>query len=477
MIRSTAVLALMLSLAATGALAKPHKPPPTPAAAPAPVDPAVTAAALRDKALTDSTAWDYVESLTTEVGPRLAGTIEAERGKDWGLARLKALGFENVHAEPFTMTAWTRGAESAEVTAPYPQPLVIIGLGGGVPTPPGGIEAEIALFHSYADLLAAPPGSLAGKIAVVTQPMVRTQDGSGYGAGTTVRRKGPAEAARRGAIAFLLRSASTSDSRLPHTGKTDYAEGVPKIPAAALGVPDAELLDRMVARGKPVRIRLILESHEIPNAPAWNVVGEIRGSEKPDEVVAIGGHMDSWDPAQGAIDDGAGMAITVAAAKLIGDLPRHPRRTIRVVLFGAEEMDFADKAFGAAHQGEAGQFVATSESDSGTGPVWQLSLPKGALTAPALKAVPSLMASLKVLISPQPSTFSGSDFSVIEAGGVPSFAFRPDVTRYFDVHHSADDTLDQIDPKGLAQSVAAYAALVYLIADSDIDFRALAAPH
>ena len=474
--RPTAVgLALALSLAVCApALARPHKPA-APPPAPERSDPAVVAAALRDKALDDPTAWDFVESLTTEVGPRLAGTVQAERGKDWGLAKLKALGFENVHAEPFLMTAWVRGAESAEVTAPFPQTLMITGLGGSPPTPPGGIEAEIALFRSYADMLAAPPGSLAGKIAVVTQPMVRTQDGAGYGAGTILRRRGPVEAARRGAIAYLVRSVSTADNRAPHTGKTDYVDDVPKIPAAALGVPDAELLERMVARGKPVRVRLSLDSHEVANAPAWNVVGEIPGSEKPDEVVAIGGHMDSWDLGQGAIDDGAGMAITVAAARLIGELPRHPRRTIRVVLFGAEEMDFADRAYGAAHQAEAGRYVVTSESDSGSGPVWQLQLPRGGLDAPALKAVPSLMAPLKVIISSQPVLFSGSDFSLLERGGVPAFSFRPDVTHYFDVHHSADDTLDQVDRQALNQSTAAYAAMVYLIADSDVDFRALAA--
>jgi Zn-dependent M28 family amino/carboxypeptidase len=435
-------------------------------------DPVATAAALRDKALTDSTAWDFVEGVTTEVGPRLAGTVQAERGKDWGLAKLKALGFENVHAEPFTMTAWVRGEEAAEVTAPFPQKLMILGLGGTVATPPGGIEAEIALFHSYADLLAAPAGSLTGKIAVVTQPMVRSQDGSGYGWGNSSRTHGPAEAAKRGAIAFLTRSISTSDSRLPHTGKTNYEDGVPKIPAAALGVPDAELLDHMALRGRPIRIRLMLQSREIPGAPAWNVVGELRGSEKPDEIVAIGGHMDSWDPGQGAIDDGAGMAIAVGAAHLIGELPRHPRRTIRVTLFGAEEMDFSDAAYGAAHKAEAAQYVVTGESDTGSGPVWRLQLPAGGLAAPAMKAVPSLMAPLKVVISTDPARFSGSDFGQMQAAGVPAFSLMPDTTRYFDIHHSADDTLNKVNRQDLDQSVAAWAALVYLIADSDVDFRA-----
>ena len=465
-------LALVLCLAAAPALAKPHK---TSAPPPPPADPVAVATALRDKALTDPTAYDFVESVTTEVGPRLAGTPAAARGKDWGLAKLTALGFQNVHAEPFPIDAWVRGPEAAEVTAPFPQKLMIIGLGGSVPTPPGGIEAEIALFHSYAELLAAPMGSLAGKIAVVTQPMVRTQDGAGYGFGNRARTHGPAEAAKRGALAYLVRSISTSDSRLPHTGATDYAADAPKIPAAALGVPDAELLDHMVLRGKPVRIRLSLESTVIPGAPAWNVVGDITGSEAPDEIIAIGGHMDSWDPGQGAIDDGAGMAIATATARLIGELPRHPRRTIRVVLFGSEEMDNSGKAYAAAHQADAGKFVVVSESDSGPGPVWNLALPKGALAAPALKAIPALEAPLKVIIADQPPQFAGADFEGMQAAGAPVFGLTPDVTRYFDIHHSADDTLNKVDPRDLNQSVAAWVPLVYLIADSDVDFRALAA--
>jgi Zn-dependent M28 family amino/carboxypeptidase len=220
----------------------------------------------------------------------------------------------------------------------------------------------------------------------------------------------------------------------------------------------------------------MLESRELPNAPAWNVVGEIPGSDKPDEIVAVGGHMDSWDPGQGAIDDGAGMAIATAAATLIGEMPRHPRRTIRVVLFGAEEMDFSGEAYGAAHRAEAGKYVITSESDTGSGPVWSLQLPRGAREAPQLAAVPSLLAPLKVVIAGDPALFSGADFVGMQMAGTPAFSLRPDASRYFDIHHSADDTLDKVDRHDLDQSVAAWVSLLYLIADSDIDFRALAAP-
>lgn len=441
-------------------------------ASPAVADPAATAAALRDKALADPTAYEVVRSLTTEVGPRLAGSPAAARARDWGLAKLKALGLQNVHAEPFQITAWARGPESAEVTAPYPHALTIIGLGGSVGTPAGGIEAEIALFHSYAELLAVPPGGLTGKIAVVTQPMPRTQDGSGYGALSPARRKGPKEAEKRGAVGYLIRSLATSDSRLPHTGAIDLE---PKIPAAALGVPDAELLDRLVAAGKPVRVRLTLASTSTPNAPAWNVVGEIPGRERPDQVVMIGGHLDSWDPGEGAIDDGAGVAITVAVAHLIAGLPERPRRTIRVVMFGDEEMDFSGKAFGAAHLGEAAGIVAVGEADIGSDQAWSVQLPKGGVGAPQLAALAQTLAPLKVVTAGEPALYAGSDFGPLQVnGGVPGFSIRQDASRYFDIHHSADDTLDKVDPEHLRQVVATWAPLVWLIADSDIDFRALA---
>ena len=430
-----------------------------------------TAAALRDKALAGSAAYPVVASLTTEVGGRPAGSPAQKRAVEWGLAKLKALGFQNVHAEPFTVTAWVRGAESAEVTGANPQRLAILGLGGSVPTPAGGIEAEIALFHTYADLLAAPPGSLKGKIAVVTEAMVRTQDGAGYGAAGPIRHAGASEAARRGAIAYLCRSLATSENRLPHTGALDYAADAAKIPAAALSVVDAEQLDRMVALGKPVRVRLSLDSHTVPNAPAWNVVGEVVGREKPDQVIVIGGHLDSWDPGTGAIDDGAGVAITVAAAKLINDLPAHPKRTVRVVMFGSEEMDGSGAAYAKAHAAEAGHIVLTGESDEGADPIWSLALPKGAADLPAMKTLANVIAPLKIFIDRAPSRFGGSDVIGLVFQGVPVIDYHQDASRYFDIHHSADDTLDKIDRDKIDQNVAAWAALLYVVAESDVDLR------
>jgi Zn-dependent M28 family amino/carboxypeptidase len=431
---------------------------------------AAQAAAVRDRALADTTAWRIVESLTTDVGARPVGSPAMTRARDWGVATLTALGFENVHVEPFTTRVWTRGAESAEVVDPAPQPLRILGLGGSAPTPPGGLAAPIALFTTFQAMLDQPPGALAGKIAVVTQPMPRTQDASGYGLLSVQRFQGPQEAARRGAVAYLVRSLSTTDSRLPHAGASTPAG----IPAAALSPPDAEQLERLVARGKPVTVRLVLNSTVTEAAPAWNVVGEIRGAEKPGEVVVVGGHLDSWDPGTGAIDDGAGVAITTAAARLAG-LPQRPRRTIRVVMWGSEEQGGSGEAYAKAHHAEVSRIVATGESDLGSGRIWRAKLPAGSLETPEMRAFAAAAGSLKVLVLKEPAKYGGSDIQGLIAAGAPVVELGQDATRYFDIHHSADDTLDKIDPQDLAQNVAVWASFLAVVANSDVDFRKLAA--
>ena len=424
------------------------------------------AAAVRDKALTDTTAWDVVESLTTEIGPRPLGSPAMQRARDWGVATLKRLGFENVHVETFTTPAWSRGAESAEVVGPWPQKLAILGLGGSSPTPAGGITAPIALFTSYQAMLDQPPSALKGKIAVVTQAMNRTQDASSYGFFGVQRRSGAAEAAKRGAVAYLVRSISTDDTRLPHTG----AGAAGGIPAAALSPPDAELLERIVARGKPVTVHLEMASSLNPQAEAWNVVGEIRGREKPDEVIVVGGHLDSWDPGTGAIDDGAGIAITTAAARLAAQ-PGKPARTIRVVMWGSEEQGGSSAAYAAAHKAEAGQIVVTGESDLGAGRIWSLSLPPAGAAHPAVKAFRAALPPLKVVVHATPPRSGGSDIAGLIGLGAPFVDFNQDASRYFDLHHSADDTLDKIDPAELAQNVAVWASFIYTVANSDVDFR------
>jgi Zn-dependent M28 family amino/carboxypeptidase len=442
------------------------------AAAPAGAsDLAKDAQTVRDRALADSTAWDVIESLTTEIGARPVGSPAMTRARDWAVETFKRLGFANVKVESFETGAWSRGAESASVVSPYPQPLHILGLGGSSPTPAGGLEAEIVLFPTYADMLAQAPGSLKGKIAVVTQKMTRTQDGSGYGAVNAQRTSGPAEAAKRGAVAYLVRSLSTDDTRLPHTGAATPAG----IPAAALSTVDAELLDHMVARGKPVKVRLDMASSFNPKALAWNISGEIVGREKPDEVIIVGGHLDSWDPGTGAVDDGTGVAIMTGAAKVLAGMPQKPRRTVRVVMFGSEEQGGSGQAYAAAHKDEIGKIVLVGESDEGVGQIWSADLPKGSAARPEMKAFANAVAPLKVIVTAKPSEFGGSDVAPMVFQGAPVADMHQDASRYFDLHHSADDTLDKVDPKDLAQNVAVWAAFIHTIANSDIDFRKVAA--
>lgn len=434
-------------------------------------DLAAGVAAVRDRALADATAWDVVESLTSEVGPRPVGSPAMTRARDWGVATLKRLGFENVHVEAFTTRAWSRGAESAEVVGPWPQKLAILGLGNSAPTPAGGITAPVAVFTSYQAMLDQPPGALAGKIAVVTQPMGRTQDGSSYGAVGIQRFLGAAEAARRGAVAYLVRSLSTDDTRLPHTGGGADAG----IPAAALSTPDAALLERLAARGKPVTVHLEMASSVNPAAEAWNVVGEIRGREAPDEVIVVGGHLDSWDPGTGAIDDGAGVAITTAAAKLVGQAGR-TRRTIRVVMWGSEEQGGSSGAYAKAHKDEVPKIVVAGESDLGAGRIWSISLPRAGADHAAMKAFRAALPPLKVAVSAAPPRFGGSDIEGLMGLGAPFVDFSQDASRYFDLHHSADDTLDKIDPAELSQNVAVWAGFLYAVANSDVDFHAKPKP-
>ena len=433
-----------------------------------------TAETLRDRAAADSGAYPLLEGLTTEVGARLAGSPAAKQAADWMAAKLRGMGFDRVAIETFPIPAWARGPESAEVISPRPQKLELTALGGSVPTPAAGIEAEIAVFPTLDALSAAPAGSLRGKIAVVVQAMNLTQDGAGYGAVTPGRRVGPSEAARKGAVAYLVRSLSTNKARLPHTGALNYADDAPKIPAAALSVPDAELLARMATRG-PVRVRLKLASSVLDGALGYTVVADIKGREKPEEMVLISAHLDSWDLGTGAIDDGAGVAIVSSAARLIGGLPQRPRRTVRVVLFGAEEMNWSGAAFAKAHAAEAANIVVASECDFGAERIYQVQFPPGGAASPFAKAMTAVLGPMPTIMSREPSVVAGDDLAPLR-GIVPQLSMRQDGTHYFDIHHSADDTFDKVDKRAIDQAAAAWTTFAYLAADSDVDFRAMAKP-
>jgi len=295
------------------------------------------------------------------------------------------------------------------------------------------------------------------------------------GAANPIRRRGPSEAAKRGAVAYLLRSLGTDNHRLPHTGALNYEDGTPRIPAAALAIPDADRLERLALQGS-VRIRLLLTPTVRESAPSWNVVGEIKGGERPDEIVLIGGHLDSWDLGTGATDDGAGVAIVFGAARLIAGLPQHPSRTIRVVLFGAEEMNFSGAAYAQAHQGETGKIVVAGEADFGARNVYSVQLPAGAAASEFAQTLDRIIAPLGANLDRRPALGGGDDIRELQKGGVPVVSLRQDGLDYFDTHHTADDTLDKIDPKQLGQAVAVWTAFTYLAAASEVDFRGLAPP-
>lgn len=431
-----------------------------------------TATKLRDKALKDDRAWDVLEALTTEVGPRLGGSekeLEAER---WAIKRLTDMGFDKVYTEPVTVNKWERLSESASVTAPFTQPLSITALGKSVATPKGGVTAEIVHLPTYEALVAADKADIDGKIVFISNRMERFKDGAGYRPAVQARGKGASEAARKGAKAIIIRSIGTDSHRLPHTGGVTYEEDAPKIAAAALSNPDADLLERMLKRGKPISIHLDIQTKFHGDVEMANVIGEITGREKPSEVILLGSHLDSWDLGTGAIDDGAGVAITVAAADLIKELAsERPRRTIRVVLFAAEELGLIGaKAYAKAHEADLANHVIGAESDFGAGPVWALASKVSTDAQHVVDKMAQLMGPLGVIRHTREAT-GGPDVGQMVKIGMPGMDLMQDGTDYFDLHHTADDTLDKVDPENLRQNVAAWVVFTYLAAEWPGDFR------
>ncbi len=422
-----------------------------------------TAEALREKAFAGTRAAEWVRGLTDEVGPRLSGSPQDAIGVAWALAKLKELGFSNVHAEKVMVPTWQRGVETGEVKVPFRQKLILAALGGSPATPEGGLEAEVVEAGSLEDLDARGAAAVKGKIVFFNKRMERASETRGYGYAVDVRAKGPSRAARLGAVGVLIRSIGTDHNRLPHTGAVDYVAEVPKIPAAALAIPDAEMLERLVRAGKPVRVRFTLTCGDRPEAESANVIGEIRGSTKPDEIVLLGAHRDSWDLGTGAIDDGAGCGIVIEAARLIGMLPKHPARTIRICLYANEENGLAGgKAYFKTHQAELDKHAVALESDSGTDYPIGLAWTAGASAEPFAREVAAILTPLGA--GTLSSGGAGADTGTLKIAGVPMFSLRQDSSRYFDYHHTANDTFDKIDPEGLDRNVAGVAAFAYCAA-------------
>ncbi|MFP7722161.1 M20/M25/M40 family metallo-hydrolase [Lysobacter sp. A3-1-A15] len=421
---------------------------------------------LREAALASRLGYEITESLTTEVGPRMAGSEADARAVKWAQAKFHELGFDKVWLEPVTFPKWIRRSESGHVLGENAQPLTLTALGG---SPGGTVEGEVVRFADLAALEAAPAGSLAGKIAFVDYRMERARDGSGYGPGSRVRSRGPSEAIEAGASGFLMRSAGTDSHRNPHTGITRFDDGLTPIPSAALSVPDAEQLTRLLAL-RPQQVRMQIDAGWDGEATSHNVIGEITGSSKPGEVVLIGAHLDSWDLGTGAVDDAAGVGITMAAAKLIADLPQRPARTIRVVAFANEEQGlYGGKAYAAAHADALTAHQIAAESDFGAGRVYGYSSSAPAHAAEADRQIAQALAPLGIEHMPGKGG-PGPDISPFAAQGLAWARLAQDGTDYFDLHHTPDDTLDKIDPDAVAQNVAAYAVFAYLAASAQGGF-------
>ncbi|WP_166037627.1 M20/M25/M40 family metallo-hydrolase [Sphingosinicella sp. YJ22] len=420
-------------------------------------------AELRDDALeNDRLAWDLVEGLTTEIGPRLAGSEAEARARQWAVARLRGLGFSNVRVETFGVPYWERGIERAEILSPYPQPLVLTALGNSGATPAAGIEAEVVGYDSMEAFQAAPAEEVRGKIVFVNHAMQATQDGSHYGPFGAARREGPTLASRRGAAAILVRSIGTDHHRNPHTGVQSFAEGVRPIPAAALSLPDAEQLQRVLRRAaalrQPVRLRLVLTPRQLGTRQSGNVIAEVPGSDPAAGTILIGGHLDSWDLGTGAFDNAAGVAITTAAAHRVMSAGQ-PRRTIRVVLFGSEEIGvFGGADYFRRHRGD-GDVVLVGESDFGADRVWRVNFNLAPGNEALQRRIAAALAPLGIAAGRQPAG-GGADLGAWARAGIAAVDLSQDGTRYFDFHHTPDDTLDKVDPAQLRQNVAAWTAML-----------------
>ncbi len=439
------------------------------ATSPVPATVAAAVAELQQRALTGNQAFDFLQSLTVEVGPRFAGSDNDPRAVAWAKAKLLVMGFQNVRAEPVQVPRWVRGEASGEILAPYPQKVALVALGGSVSTP-GPLIAEVIAVPNLEALDALAPAQVAGKIVFIDQRMRRAQDGSGYGEAVGVRVYGAARAAKLGAAAVLIRSIGTDNDRLPHTGTLRYADDVPKIPAAALSQPDADNLALQLQTGQTVRFRLHLTCQlEAEMRTSANVLAEVLGREKPDEVVLLAAHLDSWDLGTGALDNGAGCAIIAAAAQLIGQLPQPPRRTVRVLLTANEEFGLSGaRAYAEKYQAELGSHVAALESDFGAGRLWALRSLVKEDKVPLARAWAELLAPLGIVYRDN-SARGGADLGALAAAHIPLFDLRQDGTAYFDYHHTANDTLDKVVPAELQQNVAGYAVLAYLLAENPED--------
>ena len=410
-----------------------------------------------DAALKDSTAWNRLAEMTEKFGNRLSGTPALERTIDWIIVKMKEDGLQNVRGEKAMVPVWVRGAESAQLVSPREQNLPMLGLGGSIATPPGGITAEVLVVSSFSDLT-AKAGQAKGKIVLFDVPF------TSYGETVQYRGRGAVAAAQAGAVAALVRSVTPYSQRTPHTGGMNYDSTVRRIPAAAITVEDAEMIHRMQDRGERVRVKLTMSAKTLPDAPSRNVMGEIVGSEKPDEVVVFGGHIDSWDVGRGAMDDGGGVVVAWEALKLLQRLGLKPRRTIRVVGWTNEENGGrGGQAYRDAHKTEVDKHVLAIESDGGVFKPQGFGFAGSDAAFEIVKQIGTLLDRIESGAITKGG--GGADIGPIMALGVPGLGLNVDGTKYFWYHHTEADTIDKLDPHDMALCVATMAVMAYVVAD------------
>lgn len=415
-------------------------------------------------------AWAKLEELCDDIGHRLSGSPALEQAIAWAVDRLKQDDQENVHTEKVMVPRWVRGAESCVMVEPRRFELAIIGLGRSVGTPPEGITAQVVCVRDEEELDALG-SSAQGKIVLFNNPMppYDADKGAGYGQTVRFRGKGPRIAAEKGAVACLVRSVTARSLRSPHTGATNYGESEVKIPGAALSIEDAGMISRLLARGKEVKVTLKMEARSEGMVPSANVIAELRGRELPDEVIIIAGHFDSWDAGQGAHDDGGGCVIAMEAVNVLRRLDMIPRRTIRVVLYVAEEVGiYGGKQYAKDHADELANHVAAIESDSG---VFQplgfgLNCQDKEKERIAIEQLEEIVRLLEPIDANQARKGGGgADISPMAPAGVIMMGLRVEGSKYFDYHHTHADTLDKVDPQELSRCVATLAVTAYIIAD------------
>lgn len=439
-------------------------------------------AQLRDAALTDDYAYERIAELANTIGPRLSGSPGAAAAVQYVAAQLRALGVET-RLQPVMVPHWVRGEETAELIGWPGQPagltqrVVVTALGASSATPQSGIDAPVLVVPDFATLEHMARDAVAGKIVlfdeIYDEKMAQAGfGGAAYGKAVAYRARGPAMASRLGAVAALIRSAGSGEYRLAHDGETNFRDAKP-IPAGALAPEDADKIAWLAKRGT-VRMHLVLTPRTLPDAPSDNVIGEIRGSQHPEEIVSIGGHLDSWDLGSGAIDDGAGVAIAMGALEVIHKLGLHPRRTIRVVAWMNEENGTRGGiAYAASEKANAANNVAAIESDSGPGHPLGVNVDASPKQASALRPLMQVLDPVGSTMIRRVDDSPETDVEPLSRLGVPTLGLLVDMRTYFIYHHTAADTLDKIDPHEMAQNVATMAVLAYGLADSDPSLRSL----